>query len=106
MARSKPILIACPQHRRHVRGWYACDEAGRYRLAADGSFNLELVRCDQDGGRCAETLCALHRYNRRGPGSWYPSHVRAMPESRGRADRLPRPTAPASAADATFDQRL
>ena len=105
MAQSKLILIACPQHRRHVRGWYACDDSGRYRLAADGSFNLELVRCDQDGGRCAETLCALHRYNRRGPGTWYPSHVRAMPAGQ-QTPRRARRLAPTGASDATFDQSL
>ena len=105
MARSKLILIACPQHRRLVRGACPCDDSGCYRLAADGSFNLELVRCDQDGGRCAETLCALHRYNRCGPGTWYPSHVRAMPAGR-RTPRRARRLAPSGASDATFDQSL
>lgn len=104
MARSKLILIACPQHRRHVRGSCPCDDSGRYRLAPDGSFNLDLVRCDQDGGRCAETLCALHRYNRRGPGTWYPSHVRAMPS--GRTARRAKRLAPSAASDTTFDQTL
>ena len=104
MTRSKLILIACPQHRKHVRGSCPCDDSGRYRLAADGTFDLELVRCDQDGGRCAETLCALHRYNRRGPGTWYPSHVRAMPS--GRRPRRARRLAASGAGDATFDQIL
>jgi len=75
----KPIWIGCPQYGRRVRGTYDCDEAGRYRLGPGGGFVLEHTRCGQDAGRCAQTLCALHRYNRRGPGTWYPSHIQAAP---------------------------
>jgi hypothetical protein len=37
-----------------------------------------------------QTLCALHRHNRRGKGTWYPSHVFA--------GRVPRRRAAAAAA--------
>jgi hypothetical protein len=85
MAKTKPILIACPQHMEYVRGTYECDKAGRYRLGPSGQFDLARARCGQDGGRCMQTLCALHRYNRRGPGSWYPTEIRAMPERKTEA---------------------
>jgi hypothetical protein len=75
----KPILIGCPQHRKLVRGRYECDEQGAYRAGPDGKFILAHARCDQDGGRCMQTLCVLHRFNRRGGSSWYPSQVLAMP---------------------------
>lgn len=74
----KPILIGCPQFNKLMRGSYECDDEGNYLLAPDGSFALPRVRCGHDGGRCAETLCALHRHNRRGPATWYPSKVLAM----------------------------
>lgn len=80
MANRKPILIGCPQFHRLVRGGYECDDEGNYLLASDGSFALRRVRCGHDGGRCAETLCALHRHNRRGPATWYPSEILAMAE--------------------------
>jgi len=78
--RRRPILIGCPQHGRLVRGTCVCDERGRYRMTESGQFLLAAVRCGQDGGRCAQTLCALHRLNRRGAGSWYPSGIWAMPQ--------------------------
>jgi hypothetical protein len=77
-AKRKPILIGCPQYLRLVRGTYACDEHGRYALGRGGEFLLERARCDQLGGRCMQTLCALHRYNRRGPTTWYPYRLLAM----------------------------
>jgi len=72
MEKRKAILIPCPQYGRLVRGSCACDEEGRYRRGPEGEFILDHVRCDQLGGRCMETLCALHRHNRRGPGTWFP----------------------------------
>jgi hypothetical protein len=81
---SHPILIACPEYRKLVRGWAECDETGLPRRADDGDLLLGAVRCNQHNGRCAQTLCALHRYNRRGRGTWYPDRVFAMP-SRSRA---------------------
>ena len=80
MAKRKKIQIGCPQYRRLVSGTYACDASGRYRLLPDGTFDIGLVQCDQRGGRCAQTLCVLHRFNRGGPESWYPSQVLAAPE--------------------------
>ena len=84
MAQRKPIWIGCPQYMKRVRGTYECDEAGRYRLGLGGKFLLEYTQCSQDGGRCMQTLCALHRFNRRGPGSWYPVLIVAMPEPKRR----------------------
>jgi hypothetical protein len=93
MPTSQPILIACPALRRVVRGRCAADESGRCRRGADGSFPLSAVTCGQDGGRCGETLCALHRYNRRGPGTWYPDRVWALrTPPAGRNRDQPRPT--------------
>lgn len=89
MAASKPILIACPQHGKLVRGTYGCDRSGRYRLGPGGRFVLGLVRCGQDGGRCMQTLCALHRYNRGGPSAWYPGRILAAPDRKAPA-RSPR----------------
>ena len=88
--KTKIIEIACPHQRRVIKGFYPCGPDGRYLLTAGGVFNLDLVECSQDEGRCAETLCALHRFNRRGPGTWYPDEVRAMRESKElRKDRCP-----------------
>ncbi len=84
MAKRKKILIGCPQYRRLVSGTYPCDPSGRYRLLPDGSFDVAGIECDQLGGRCMQTLCVLHRFNRRGPDSWYPSEVLAAPERRRR----------------------
>jgi hypothetical protein len=95
MATWKPILIGCPQHRKLVRGRYECDEEGSYRLGADGAFVLARARCDQEGGRCMQTLCVLHRYNRRGGGSWYPAQILAMPRGPRRKRRTSR-TPPAA----------
>ncbi len=89
MPRRKSILIGCPQHQRLVRGTYACDDAGRYALGPDGQFLLDRVECDQLGGRCMQTLCILHRYNRRGPASWYPYRILAAREPRSRRRRPP-----------------
>ena len=58
-----------------VRGQYLCDAQGEYPLARDGSLILSRVQCSQVQGRCAFTLCALHRLNRRGPGTWYPDRI-------------------------------
>jgi hypothetical protein len=71
------ILIACPAHRCYVTGSYECDEQGRYLLGPSGDFELNRAKCGQLGGRCFETLCFLHRYNRRGPGTWYPTEILA-----------------------------
>jgi len=81
----KRILIGCPRYRRLVSGSYACDASGEPRLGANGEFLLAHVRCGQRGGRCTQTLCALHRHNRGGKGSWYPSHVFAGKAPRPRA---------------------
>ena len=93
MARRKLILIGCPQYRVLVRGTCACDEEGRYLRAADGEFLLHHIRCDQRGGRCMQTLCVLHRYNRRSTGSWYPSGIWAMNDIRKQhpSEALPAP---------------
>lgn len=96
MARYKTILIACPQHGKLVRGAYACDESGSYLLGREGKFMLSLVRCTQDGGRCMATLCALHRYNRGGSGTWFPGHILAAPKRRRPARPPGRPPAPAT----------
>jgi len=89
MTRRQAIFIICPQHVKQVRGWYEADADGRFRYAADGGYLLDFVRCTQDGGRCMQTLCVLHRFNRRGPASWYPERVLAMPRPAPRAE--PRP---------------
>lgn len=78
MTKRRQILIGCPQYQRLVRGTYACDPDGGYHLDPDGSFLLDRTRCSHDGGRCAQTLCVLHRYNRGGSGSWYPSRLLAV----------------------------
>ena len=82
MPLQKSILIGCPQHRRLMRGSYGADESGECRMGPDGSYLLEFVRCSQDDGRCMQTLCVLHRFNRRGPGAWYPYTVVAAREPR------------------------
>jgi hypothetical protein len=81
---TRPILIACPQHRILVRGTYACDGSGQYLFDAEGNFRLDLVKCGQYGGRCMQTLCALHRFNRNRTASWYPERILAAPQSRPR----------------------
>jgi len=93
MARTKPIRIACPQYRAIVRGVYECDGDGSAPRTRDGKYMLHRVRCGQYGGRCMQTLCVLHRYNHRGPGSWYPEIILAAPDARSRrAD--PHPAGP------------
>jgi hypothetical protein len=89
MAKHKAILIACPQYLRLVRGTYECDESGRYPLDEEGNFMLYRVRCGQHEGRCMQTLCALHRYNRMGKGSWYPVRILAAPEPENRKGQTP-----------------
>ena len=84
---AKTIEIACPQQRKIIKALYPCGADGRYLVMADGAFDLELIRCSQDDGRCAETLCALHRFNRRGPGTWYPDRIRTMRETKQRVGR-------------------
>jgi len=99
MPKSMPIVIACPELRKAVRGTYPCDPSGHYKVRGDGALDLALVTCGQDGGRCTQTLCALHRYNRRGPGTWYPDSVQAMPES-----PTPRRQPPDQQTGGPFDQ--
>ncbi|MFP4105199.1 MAG: hypothetical protein ACLFVU_03820 [Phycisphaerae bacterium] len=83
MSKQKPILIGCPQSHALVRGMYDCDDSGEYLLGHDGNFVLARARCGQDNGRCAQTMCVLHRYNRRRKGSWYPTTILAMPNRSG-----------------------
>jgi hypothetical protein len=85
-----PILIACPERQKVVRGQYPCDETGQYLLQADGSFRLSLLHCNQDLGRCTATLCALHRLNRKGPATWYPDRIMAPGNAAGAASTRPR----------------
>jgi hypothetical protein len=77
---SKPILIACPEFNRLVRGTYHRNEDGRMARGRDGGFLLRLVHCSHMEGRCAQTLCALHRFNRGGPQTWVPDRIFAMPD--------------------------
>jgi hypothetical protein len=81
MEKQKAIQIGCPQYRVLVPGTYERDEHGRYVRAVDGQFLLPRVRCGQYGGKCMQTLCVLHRFNRGGSGSWYPSGVYALRET-------------------------
>jgi|GEM_PF-1748169 len=90
--RTKPVQIACPEYGVLVRGEYECDALGRYRLDAEGNFLLGRVRCGQRGGKCAQTLCVLHRFNRRGPETWFPDRVLALAEPA--TPRRPRPAPP------------
>jgi len=99
--RMKNIEIACPHQRRIIKALYPCRPDGRYLSGVDGTFDLELVECSQDDGRCAETLCALHRFNRRGAGTWYPDQIRAMREGKQISDR---PTNAADPKKNSFDQ--
>ena len=75
MPRRMTVMIGCPQHRRFVAGSYECDESGKPRIGESGQLTWVHTRCGQDGGRCMQTLCALHRYNRRGQGSWFPDRI-------------------------------
>ena len=87
MARTRPILIGCPQYRSPVRGSYLCDDDGGCPRGPSGEFLLERARCGHNGGRCMQTLCVLHRFNRRGAGSWYPTGVWAMRDGQKRPAR-------------------
>ena len=82
MPKRRAVMIGCPQYCMLVRGTCECGEGGQYVRGPDGQFLLRHVRCEHRGGRCMQTLCALHRYNRRGVGSWYPTGIFAMPERR------------------------
>ncbi len=94
----KPVLIGCPQYQRPVRGSYACGADGEYLLGPGGEFLVEHVRCGHNGGRCMQTLCVLHRYNRGGPGAWYPGTIRATRQGRRRSHPAGGP-APGASAD-------
>ena len=99
-----PIHILCPQYHALVRGHYACDAGGRALLGPGGEYLLDHARCRHNGGRCPQTLCVLHRYNRRGPGSWFPEKIVPAPaagpaqadgpEPSSRRSRSARPAAP------------
>jgi len=103
MPRYKPIQIACPHYQRLVRGEYECDSRGRYYLGPRGTFLLHRVRCGHLGGRCAQTLCALHRHNRGGARTWFPENVVPLPQAqRAPAGRRAREHAPESGDGATF----
>ncbi len=69
------ILIGCPRYKVYVTGSYECDEAGEFLLRQDGTFDISRAKCGQLGGKCNETLCFLHRYNKRRPGTWYPTEI-------------------------------
>lgn len=71
------ILIGCPRYKAYVTGSYECDETGRYLLRPDGTFDIQRAKCGQLGGQCNETLCFLHRYNKRSQGTWYPTEILA-----------------------------
>ena len=95
MMPTRAIWIGCPQHGRLVRGTYDCEATGQYLLDTNGEFLLPHVHCGQDGGRCAQPLCVLHRYNRGGEHSWYPStilagrqHTRPQPDRHNQDDGL------------------
>ena len=79
MAKRRPILIGCPNYQVLVPGTYECGPDGQYLLSPEGSFLVERARCGHRGGRCAQTLCVLHRLNRGGKGSWHPSRLVAPP---------------------------
>jgi len=105
VARHKSVFISCPQYNRFVRGRCECNETGDYKLAADGSFTLEMIQCSQMDSRCMQTLCALHRYNRRAPGTWYPDKIvasRDVPTPAQKPARQPKPGNPAIPFDGTF----
>jgi len=89
MAKRRPILIGCPQYQKLVRGTYDSGPDGRFLLDPDGSFLVERTQCAHNGGRCAQTLCVLHRYNRRGDSSWFPSRIIAAPEPKPRPNVRP-----------------
>lgn len=84
------ILIGCPAIGKYTTGSYPCDANGRYLLSRGGTFDPRRARCGQLGGHCHEMLCALHRYNRKGPGTWYPTDVLAFRDA-CEGDRLPAP---------------
>ena len=79
MALVKSILIVCPQYRITVPGTYEYSEDSSGRAGHDGKHVLDRVRCSQHDRRCMQTLCVLHRYNKRGPGSWYPEVILTSP---------------------------
>jgi hypothetical protein len=77
MSQRKRILIGCPHYQRYVTGSYPADAQGRYLLDRTGVFNPLQARCGRRGGRCSQVLCALHPYNRRANGTWYPTDLLA-----------------------------
>jgi len=93
MSRHRSILIGCPQYHCIVHGSYDCDEQGNYLLGPGGEFILAHATCGHRGGKCAQTLCALHRHNRAGQGSWFPSGIWAMRQGRAAPPPAP-PTEP------------
>ena len=108
MAQNCQILIRCPHYQRLIPGRYECNDGGEYQLAPDGAFLLHLTDCSHNGGRCAETLCALHRYNRGGKGTWFPSTLIPPPQQdtpAGAAREAPQAPTSASWSDGSFDLR-
>ena len=89
MSKRRPILIGCPHYQKLVPGTYECDEKGGYLCGPEGTFLVQQTHCGHLNGRCAQTLCVLHRYNRRGAGSWHPWRIMA-PQPRGSATSRPR----------------
>ncbi len=82
MAKQRPIQIGCPNYQKLVPGSYDCDNQGNYLVAEDGAYLVERVHCGHLAGKCAQTLCILHRHNRGGPKSWFPSRIVAAPKTR------------------------
>lgn len=101
---ARPIQIGCPEHGQFVRGQYVCAEDGQFCFGPDGCFLLAFVRCDQGGGRCAQTLCALHRLNRRGPQTWFPDRIRYLPfRQNAPARRKEAPPSPSGGSTISFE---
>ena len=81
-----------------VPGRYDCNETGQYLLGAASEFLLAHTHCGQYGGRCMQTLCVLHRYNRRGSKSWFPEKIVAAEKRRPPKRRAVQKPAPAGGA--------
>ena len=80
MNHSKLIHIACPARKRVVQGKCITDKKGDIPTGPDGAIDLREVCCNQDSGKCTETLCAMHRFNRMGPSTWFPDRILIAPE--------------------------